>query len=229
MSSTRQYLTIAELEEYADITVLDNAEALDRIRQAEEMIDQYVGPQPKSLQGEVTGLAVSATSNSLTLQQDDQNVFQKNYFLYCQIKIIGGTGSGQERTISASTYAGVVTVSESWTTTPDNTSFYLIYQLAKFPRQQDMHYYATSETYQYLKTIPENIKRATAAQVEYMIQMGDEYFKSDKWKMNSESIGDYRYQKSPVDGGSIEDLIAPKTRLLLKGYKNRRGSFYVDR
>jgi hypothetical protein len=228
MRSKRQYLTLEELAEYADITINDNDEAYDQISQAEELIDGYVGYQVKSVPQEVTGLARGATSNTLQLETLDSNTWQNDYFLYCHIKIIGGTGSGQERTISGSTYEGVITISENWTTTPDNTSFYLIYQVGKFPRYQDMHYYASQSPYRYFKHIVEPVKRATAAQVQYMIEMGSDYFSTDKYKINSEQIGDYRYQKAPIDGGSLNDLIAPKARAYLRGIRNIKGSFYVE-
>jgi len=226
MSSKRQYLTLDELAQYADITINNNDEAYDQISQAEEIIDSYAGYQHKSMPYEVTGVVVSATSTTLRLETLDNNTYQNDYFLFCRVKIIGGTGSGQERTISGSTYAGVITVADAWDTTPNNTSFYLIYQTGKFPRYQDMHYYATQEPYRYFKHIPEAVKRATAAQVQYMIEMGADYFATDKFKINSEQIGDYRYQKAPVDGGSLNDLVAPKARAYLRGIRNIKGSFY---
>ncbi len=44
------------------------------------------------------------------------------------IRITGGTGAGQERTVANNTYGAnaVITVSSTWTTSPDNTSTYLL-------------------------------------------------------------------------------------------------------
>ena len=44
------------------------------------------------------------------------------------IRITGGTGAGQERTIASNTYGSnsVITVAANWTTNPDNTSVYLL-------------------------------------------------------------------------------------------------------
>ncbi len=57
--------------------------------------------------------------------------------------------------------------------------------------------------------------------------MGDRYFASDKGSFQSEKIGDYEYDKgngSSSSGGKQSFLIAPKAKLLLKGYINRVGS-----
>ena len=119
MASRRQYVSQAELAEYADITITNTTEADDRISQAEELIDTYVGFQRKAVCDTIEGRVASATSTTITLEASrHQDTYQKNYFLYCEVEIIGGTGAGQRRTITGSTYEGVITTS-SWTTTPD--------------------------------------------------------------------------------------------------------------
>lgn len=46
----------------------------------------------------------------------------------CKVRITGGTGAGQERTITAHTFGAnaIFTVGSAWTVTPDNTSTYII-------------------------------------------------------------------------------------------------------
>lgn len=223
-TSRRCYLSQTELAQYADITITDTTEADDRISQAEEIIDAYVGPQDSFITYEVYGLAASSASTSLTLESSQQNNYDADFFKWTEIEIVGGTGVGQRRTVTASTKAGVLTVA-AWTTSLGATSFYRIYQLGKFPRKQDILTYSTGVPTQYYKQIPEAIKRATAAQVEYFIAMGDSYFKTDQTDKVSERIGDYSYENSASGVGKtgLIKLIAPKARTLLKGYVNRTG------
>lgn len=233
-ASRRQYLTVAELQEYADITVTDAAEAYDQISQAEELIDAYVGPQQKAvmhtLHGQVSSVAalvITDTHGNTPLYRDT------DYFKGCEIEIIGGTGAGQRRTISESAKeAKSITVSEAWTTAPDTTSVFRIYQLGKFPRQGDGHNVPGENTTppHIYRFIPEAVRRATAAQVEYMIQMGADYFSSDQSDKQSESIGNYAYSKGGGNAGSAHPRVlmtAPKARALLRGIKNSTGRLIV--
>lgn len=228
MSSKRGYVTIAEVAEYADVTSTNDTEFEDRISQAEELIDAYVGFQIKAVNETVRGRVASATSTTITLEASrHQNVYQQDYFKYCQVEIIGGTGAGQRAIATGSTYAGVVTTS-TWTTTPDSTSYYKITQLGKFPRFDDEYFDGDSSPQQYVKSIPEAVKRATAAQVEYIIRQGDEFFSTDQSTVQSESIGNYSYSRGS-DGGSAgtSNLIAPKAKTLLKGIVNRKGTMII--
>lgn len=214
----------AELETFADIVVTDATEADDQISQAEEIIDSYVGFQTKFMREIISGRCASAgTSTAIYLQATQQSVYQNDYFVLCEVEIIGGTGAGQRRKVTASDYAtGKLTVDSAWSTTPDTTSFYRVYQLGKFPRPQDVHYYTDSTPYQYYKSIPEAVKRAVAAQVEYMVNMGDDFFRTDKAQKTSETISRYSYTKG--DGGSgVVSLIAPKAKSLLSEVLNRVG------
>lgn len=219
-TSRRGYLSQVELAQYADITIVDTAEANDVISQAEELIDSMVGYQDKHIKYDVDGLASSGTSNTLTLEPIHQNSYDDDYFSWCQIELIGGTGQGQIRKVTASTKAGVLTIDSSWTTTPDSTSFYKISQLGKFPRKCDITTYSHTSYTKYYKSIPEAVRRATAAQVAYIIEMGDSYFKGDKSTMQSESIGDYSYTRKK-SGDNY--MVAPKAKTLLRGIINRTG------
>lgn len=225
-TSRRGYLTQDELEQYADIDVTDATEADDQISQAEELIDAYVGPQVKAVKETIEGRVASATSTTITLEASrHQDVFQKNYFVYCELEIVGGTGIGQRKIITGSTYAGVLTVVSSWTTTPDSTSYYKIYQLGKFPRQQDEYFDGNVSPQIYVKSIPEAVKRAVAAQVEYMIKVGASMADGTS-TLQSETIGDYSYSRGDGGGGST-NLIAPKAKQYLRGITNRRGVMIV--
>jgi len=230
MASRRRYLDQTELAQFADITIGDTTEADDQISMAEEMIDAYVGPQDKAYPHELQGRAAAGAGSSITLQSNQQSIYDINFFKYCEVEIIGGTGPGQRRVVTGSTLAGVLTVASAWTTTPDSTSFYRIYQLGKFPRIVDSTFYSEQTPSTYYKNIPEAVKRATAAQVEYRIAMGEGFFKTDQSEKVSERIGDYSYENISSSGAGsvgVEKLIAPKAKLLLRGFKNRLGQIVV--
>lgn len=225
-TSRRSYLSKTELEQYANITITDEDEADDVISQAEEMIDAYCGFQEKAIKDVFEGKCVSAGgTNTFYLDSLQLNVWQKDYLKWCEVEIIGGTGAGQRRKITASEYvSGLCTVDSNWSVVPDTTSFYRIYQLGKFPRYCDTHYYDRDGVGQYYKSIPEAVKRATAAQVAFIKEMGDGFFNTDKTSKQSESIGDYSYTKGGNSRSNIYSLIAPKAKLHLRGITYRAGS-----
>jgi hypothetical protein len=229
--SLRRYATIEEVQELADVVSTDDAEFEDRISQAEELIDAYVGYQQPAVKGyyvgkptSVAGTTLYDTSSNSPLRMPD------NYYTYCVIEIIGGTGSGQQRKIDSSNHDNQsVTVTDSWDTNPDTTSMYKIYQVGKFPRLDETYYDPDSESY--FRSIPQAIKRATAAQVEFIINQGDQYFQGDDTSKESESIGDYSYTRGGGGSGgqsSAVRMIGPKARTLLRGYKKLTGTITVD-
>lgn len=222
-TTRRGYLSQSELSQYADITITDTAEADDRIGQAEEQIDAYCGYIEKYMPHVVTGQCSAASSSSLTLEQSHQNTYDKNYFKNCEIEIVSGTGEGQRRRVLSSLKTGVLTVSDSWSTTPDTTSIYRIYQLAKFPRPLDVEPITVSGETVIVKTIPEAVKRAVAAQVAFAIQKGDSFFQGDSVEKISEKIGDYSYEKSSTGSGGFTKLVSPMAKMLLKGYVSKIG------
>jgi hypothetical protein len=222
-TSRRGYLSQDELEQYANITITDTSEADDVISQAEELIDAFVGYQQKFIEYEYLGRAVSGGSLTLTLEQEHQNVFEANFFKLCEVEIVDGTGAGQRRKVVSSSKAGVLTIDAAWSTTPSSDSFYRISQLGKFPRQNDVITHLDSATTTYYKQIPEAVRRAVAAQVEYIINMGDKFFSSDAAEKQSESIGDYSYSMGDKSSLSLARMMAPKAKLLLRGYINRTG------
>lgn len=229
MSSRRQYATIAEVEELADVTSTNDAEFEDRISQAEELIDAYVGYQPRFFAQTVRGKATAVSGRTVFDTSDDSPLDRDNdWYTYCVIKIIGGTGAGQERSIeSSSKSAKSVTASTDWTTQPDNTSIFEIYQLGKFPRTKDL--YREPDSLTYYKSIPEAVKRATAAQVQFIIEMGDDYFAGEDAEMDGERIMSYSYSRGGNSGQSaVVKFLSPKARTLLRGIKNRGGKLVRD-
>lgn len=218
--SRRNYLTSTEAEEYADITIEDTPEAQDQISQAEEMIDAYVGFQTKHIRSEYDGQATGGTTTSLIDDSSDSVLnYDDDFYKYCEVEIIGGTNVGEKRTITASSRDNQsITVSEAFSSAIDETSIYVIRQLGKFPRVQDIKSRVVNGNSKYFKIIPEAVKRATAAQLQYIIDKGTEFF-SGATDKQSERLDDYSYE---VKAGA-ERLIAPKARILLKGIRNITG------
>ncbi len=149
-----------------------------------------------------------------------------DYYKGCEIEIVGGANAGERRIITSSDKDDKsVTVSAAWTTTPDSTSAYKIYQLGKFPRPEDV--YSSGASNKYYKSIPEEVKRATAFQVEYMINQGQKFFGSDAPDMRMEQIGNYKYEKgssSLGDKPDYEKLIGPRARAILRGIRSITGT-----
>lgn len=229
MASKRRYATIAEVCELADVTSTDDSEFEDRISQAEELIDAYVGFQqrsvPKQVRGEVTGVngaTIFDTYNGGPLYLTD------GWYVNCTFEIVGGTGAGQSGFIIASSRLNQsITLSAALTTPPDTTSIYRIYQLGKFPRMQDK---TTNRLgLAIYKTIPEAVKRAVAAQVAFVIEMGDDYFAGDGAVMDSESLLNYSYSKSSgAQQSALVKMIAPRAQVLLRGIMNRTGQLQAE-
>jgi hypothetical protein len=76
--------------------------------------------------GFVNGTATAGAASTITLEAD--KTFLLNQWANFQVRIIGGTGAGQIRTVASNTAGAspVVTVSAAWTTAPDATSVYRI-------------------------------------------------------------------------------------------------------
>jgi hypothetical protein len=224
-TSRRLYLSEDELEQFADITVTDATEGADRISQAEEAVDAYVGFHEKFMNDLVFGIASAATNTTITLESTHVNVYDTDFFKYCEVEIVSGTGEGQRRTITGSTRAGVLTVQSAWTVNPNTTSYYKIYQLGKFPRYCDCDFHNT--TLKWVKRIPEQVKRAVAAQVQYQIEVGDSFLSGDKTDLQREQIGDYEYELSQGSTSSMSRQLSPKGRMLLNGITNRKGKILI--
>lgn len=216
-TSRRGYLSQSELEQFANINIIDSDEADDVISQAEELIDNYVKRANKFINRNYTGVADNGTTTTLTDSLLDN--LAENFFSGCELEIVGGINAGERRRITTSK-DGVLTISQAFSSAIDDTSAYKIFQLGLFPRYQDVFY----KSGVYYKSIPEAIKRATAAQVEFIIDKGDEYF-SGPTDYTSEQIGDYSYTRKLA---GEESMIAPKAKMFLKGFINRVGILEVE-
>jgi len=220
--SRRQYVTQSDAEQFSNIQVTDATEADDQISHAEEMVDSYVGFQKKHISDTYSGLATSAGSDYLVDNSGDSPLksYDDDYYTFCEIEILGGTGEGQTRTITAydsDTYK--VTVGTDWSVTPDSTSFYVIRQVGKFPREEDVF---QDSNLKYYKSIPEAVQRATLAQLEYIIEKGDDFF-AGATDYESEDIEGYSH--TIRDGANRS--ISPLARELLKGIRNKKGRLRV--
>ncbi|MCP3934385.1 MAG: hypothetical protein GY708_03325, partial [Actinomycetia bacterium] len=69
--------------------------------------------------------SISTGSNTATTLEDTQQLWRGDEWAGLTVRITGGLGIGQERTISSNTGIAL-TVSSAWTTTPDNTSRFAI-------------------------------------------------------------------------------------------------------
>lgn len=220
--SYRGYLSIDELEQFADIEVTDQAEGLDQISQAEEIIDAYAGFQKKYFSDVSDGkISAAPSTSSFTLDSNHATEYnQVNYFVGCIVEMLSGAAAGQRRRITASTVDGVITC-DAFSVNPGVGSFYRIFQVGKFPRYEDVHEYTYVQPPEIYKSIPENVKRAVAAQVQYMIEMGDDFFTTDSAEKSSESIGDYSYTQGSSGNGpmGLSRLIAPKAKAYLRGIR----------
>lgn len=226
-TSRRGYLSQDELKQFANITITDAAEADDQISQAEEIVDAYVGRvNDKFIPRQISGIATSGNAGKTTLidtsadspfNQDD------DYWKNCEIEIVGGTNEDERRKITSFVKSTkTITVDEAFPSQIDATSAYIIYQLALFPRVGDVIHISSK----YYKRIPEAIKRAVAAQVEYIIEKGEGFFKGGA-DFKSESIDDYEYVRGDHAQG-LKAMIAPKARQFLRGFVKRIGVLKAD-
>lgn len=225
MAQKRQYVTAAEVNEDFGFTPTDV-----QICDAEELIDWYVGPQQKFFYRTLVGLNAGGNiATGIRLQSNQQNIYYPDYFKYCWIQIIDGTGAGQLGLVASNDKLGNLTLdaSEQFTTPVDSTSYYRIYQLGKFPRTQDTIFDGFNTPQKYRKWIPDAVRRAVMAQIEFMNKMGANYFNTDTSGMASERIGDYAYQRGSAAQGK-EAMIAPKAKTYLRGIMNRKGEMSVS-
>lgn len=217
MATRRQYITESDVEEFSNIDVTVSSEAEDQMNLAEQMVDTYVGFIQKHVSGEYSGLATDGGNDYLIDSTGDTPLddYEDDYFTYCEVEIIGGTGSGQTRTISAyDKSSNKITVNSDWDTNPDDTSFYVIKQIGKFPRHEDVYQDTNNK---YYKRIPDAVKQGTLAQLEYLLEKGLDFF-AGAVDYKEEELGDYRYTAKNKNRN-----ISPHTRQLLKDYVDRTG------
>lgn len=227
-STLRNYISISDLQELASINVTNSDEAMHQIARAEQAIDNYVGYQNKHVDNTFRGMVSSSSPTTMTdTNPASQLHIIDGYFANCVIEILGGTGKGQVRFITDSSYDDrKVTISDPWQTQPDTTSFYRIYQLAKFPRDVDI--YSRQDGRHYYKSIPDAVRLAVAAQIEFMIAKGEAWFVGDDSNISSEHIDNYSYTKANAGQSSMVTALAPRARTLLRGYKNSLGTLNAE-
>lgn len=227
-TTLRNYISITDLQTLASINVTNSGEALRHIARAEEAIDDYVGYQPKHVTTVFQGMVSSVSGkNVIDVNPASQLHIIDGYFARCVIEIIGGTGAGQVRYIADSNYDNrSVSIVDDWDTPPDTTSFYRVYQLAKFPRVDDV--FSRQDGRHYYKSIADPIKKAVAAQIEFMVQKGDAFFVGDQADVQSESVGNYSYSRANTGQSASVSALAPRARTLLRGIKNSTGALIPE-
>lgn len=218
MDTARGYLTKAELDVYAPGITGSDDEKIALIDRAEGLIDSYIGHQDRAVNMEIRGVAVSGDTDKLQMGGNEVNKASgANYLKGCAIEILDGTAEGEVRIIKSQTLQGEITVTKNWTTPPDATSYYRIYQVGKLPRQgKDLTNDTVNGENRYFRTIPIVVKQAVAAQVEYIEKMGIDYFTGGDSNMQSESSDGYSYSRGE-NGTSGKGLIAPAVRSVLAG------------
>ncbi len=230
MNTLRNYLTTDELEIRLGITIAaeDEDDYLQKIGLAEQQIDAYVGYQERFLRTEYKGEVSGATGNTIFDQgAGSQLGAVDDYFAAMVVEVIGGTGAGQARRITGSSREDQSIDFEGGVFNPalSGTSAFKIYQLGKFPRRKDASQNRAGTIW--YKSIPEAVKAAVAAQVEFIVAQGADYFTGDKSDYNAERIGNYSYQKGGSNQGSVASsvvkLMGPKAKALLNGIRNITG------
>lgn len=221
MTTRKQYVTINEIEAYADVDLKSaegaEQEAYNWISQAEDMIDNYVRRQSKHIPSEYLGDATSGTTTKIfDIGSDTPLYYADDYFKYCEVEMLSGSNAGEIRPILSSNYSEKsVTVSYAFTNAVAEGDVFIIRQQSKFPRICDVKIY----NQKYYKTIPVNVREAVKAQVQYMIEQGKEFF-INVVDQQSESIDDYSHNLKEF----TNNMIAPKARELLKGIRDIKGN-----
>lgn len=198
---------------------------------AEQLIDQYVGPQNKRSRGIVRG-QITSLLGSGTIIVDDNTTTQlavtNGQFKGQVLEMISGDQAGKSAVISSSDKDDKsVTLRAAFGTNPEVGDYFKIYQLAKFPRVQDS--LTSPDGLNVFPTIPDAVRAACIAQVEFIMAKGDGYFTGDTSDFQSESFLNYSYSRgSGSDSQSaIVKLISPQARTLLRGIVNRTGRLVV--
>lgn len=198
-----------------------------QIALAEELIDRYVGPQPKFLQSVYTGAITAITNSDKTFADTGSNSqlgLTNGQFQTAVLEMISGAAAGKRAVIESSNKDNkTVTLRTALSTTPAVGDYFKIYQLAKFPRRQDV--LSSPDGLNYYPSIPEAVREATVAQVEFIMAQGASYFSGGSADYQSERFLNYSYTRgsSSEESSAISKLISPQARTLLRGIVNRTG------
>lgn len=201
----------------------------DQAALAEQMIDDYAGFHRKHVNGDYYGQVTTHNAGTKTITDTGDRTrlddAYDDYYARCVIEIIGGTGVGSARVITASNKTNKSITYEGDALSIDTTSVFKIYQLAKFPRTEDV--YSGPNNDHYYKSIPDVIKEAAEAQAAYIVAKGTDYFTGDGSDMQSESFLHYSYNRG--DGATgLTRLIAPKVRALMRSIRNPHGQIDIE-
>lgn len=197
---------------------------------AEELIDRYVGPQQKYLHNEYHGRITSLLNSGREIVDDGsgggstQLDIVSGRYAGTVLEMVSGAQAGKRAIIESSDKdSKSVTLRAAFTSDPAVGDYFKIYQLAKFPRVQDG--YTTPDGLHVYYSIPEAVREAVAAQVEFIMAKGDAFFTGDNSDMQSESFLNYSYSRgnSATGSSSLSKLISPQARVLLRGIVNRTG------
>lgn len=202
---------------------------------AEELIDRYVGPQPQFMRATYHGSITAITNSNKTFADTGTNTqldLTNNQFKGAVLEMLSGSAAANRAVVDSSDKTNkTVTLKAALSTTPAVGDYFKIYQLAKFPRIQDV--YATPDGLYYYPNIPEAVREATVAQVEFIIAKGAGYFTGGDAELQSESFLNYSYKRLGSDsnsgsgGSSLSNLIAPQAKALLRGIMNRKGNLHL--
>ena len=198
---------------------------------AEELIDRYVGPQPKYLHRTIQGRITSLLNSFKTIVDDGSETSGQTQldattgmFKNAVLEMLSGSAAGKRGVLETSDKdAKSVTLRAALATNPAVGDYFKIYQLGKFPRTQDV--FNTPDGLNVYPAIPELVREAVVAQVQYIIAKGDGYFVGDSSEMKSESFLNYSYTRSGEGSGgsSMDNLISPQAKAMLRGIMNRKG------
>lgn len=227
-----RYIAPSELPTYILTLsgITNQALAAKHISQAERLIDAYVGPQQRFYSPELTG-KVGAAASGVSLQADVFGQRLRNYWAHggLYVRVLenpGGPNSVGEQRLVVASNSDTVTLVSAFTDTLAVGARFEIRQLSAFPRWVDR---APLD----VPRIPEEVKLATAWQVEYGIRYGSEAYglsdpsvvTDERGDIQSESYGSgysvTRDTRRSKDGLGV--WVAPKSRAILRRLLNSTG------
>jgi hypothetical protein len=133
----------------------------------------------------VSSTATSATSTTLT---DTTQNWSTDLWADKVVKITGGTGSGQSRSISSNT-ANTLTVSSAWTTTPDATSNYKVLAIGGVSDHGQLAGLGDDDHAQYHNDTRGDARYYTKTQLDAG-QLDGQYFQESEFLGTSAGAGD---------------------------------------
>lgn len=218
---------------YIEVTAGPQGTTVANLTLAEQLIDAYVGYQEKYLPGQIQGEITSLLADEVIVDESPTSVLNQpgivDRYKNCIIEWLSGQRAGDTDVIRASDG------DSSSVTYTGNTSqaiavgdIFRIWQPLKFPRRQDVIVRSTTLSTIY-KTIPDAVKQAVYAQVEFIIEQGDDYFTGLDSEVESENIMSYGYSRGSNSGQSAAvKMVSPKARVLLRGIKNIKGQLHPE-